>query len=174
MKKVSSNKKSHFKTGGGPNEHQSITEIDDIIISACSSGTPTLNVQSFGSTRAAAIILSDDDEFELDKTELKENNSSKANKKVSKDLLPTKPIPKCQLIQNQINSNEAFQEKLLILVEKRNEIELDKLNLLKEERKERLEEKKNLLDYKLLKLEAKKSSNEIRQQKLDFLKQSQY
>lgn len=170
MKKVSSNKKSYFKTGGGPNEHESFTEIDESIISACSGGTPNLNVRTFGSTRPSPIELSDDENMQIDKETEKENKLPKANKKKE---LPTRPIPKSQLIQNQIDSNETFQEKFLVLMEKRNEIEMDKLTLLKEERKERLEEKKNLLEYKLLKLEAKKSSNEIRQQKLDFLKESQ-
>lgn len=166
MTKITSNKKSHFKTGGGPNEHQSISEMDETIIGVCSSGSRTLNVESFGSTRADEVILSDDDETEMARETEKENNSTKLNKKGSKEALPARPIPKAQLIQNQINSNESFQQKWLALTEKRNEIELEKLNLLL------LEDKKNLLEYKLLKLEAKKSSNEIRQQKLDFLKKS--
>lgn len=173
MKKVSSNKKSHFKTGGGTNDHDSLTEIDESIIGACSSGTRTPNVQTFGSTRPSSIELSDDECMEIDKETEKENKLPKANKKEPRKELPIRPIPKSQLIQNQTESNEAFQEKFLELIKKRNEIELEKLTLLKEERKERLEEKKNLLEYKLLKLEAKKSSNEIRQQKLDFLKKSQ-
>lgn len=76
----------------------------------------------------------------------KVNKIRTANNKVSKEL-PPRPIPKSQLIQNQIDSNETLQVKLLVILEKRNEIELEKLNLFKEERKENLESKKNSLEY---------------------------
>lgn len=76
----------------------------------------------------------------------KVNKIPTANNKVSKEL-PPRPIPKSQLIQNQIDSNETLQVKLLVILEKRNEIELEKLNLFKEERKENLESKKNSLEY---------------------------
>lgn len=104
--------------------------MDETIIGVCSSGSRTLNVESFGSTRADEVILSDDDETEMARETEKENNSTKLNKKGSKEALPARPIPKAQLIQNQINSNESFQQKWLALTEKRNEIELEKLNLL--------------------------------------------
>lgn len=167
-KKVSANKRAHFKTGGGPNEHQTITEMEEEILSACSGGNPTPNIPSFGS---AQMSVSDEDDAEQDCEREKENHFTKANKKTFKEL-PARPIPKSQLIQTQINSNDVFQEKFLSLVETRNQIELEKLNLLKEERKDRLEEKKRLIEYRLLKLEAKKSSNTIRKEKLEFMRNS--
>lgn len=63
-----------------PNQHQNLTEIDEAIMSACSSGTRAINVSSFGSE--PVVELSDDepmDELEINKG--KENNSSNGNKK---------------------------------------------------------------------------------------------
>lgn len=150
-RKLSSNKISHYKTGGGPFDKKDLTELEDAIFKNFTSFDKIDGTESYG----VEEISADEKENNI-KTPISNKGSSR------------KPVvTRNSMLQQQVTDNSIFQEKLAVILEERNCIEREKLEMMKQDREEGKKYKLKKLELKALELEILKTKNEIELSKIN-------